>query len=124
MPAKLLEIDRVCGQVRGFLAQQDLETYFFEVSLVIREALVNAVVHGCHTEDDKLVRFSIGIENGDLVMEIEDPGGGFDWRKQRHVMPTFADCHGRGMSIFDHYCRSYEYNEKGNLVRLYKSLTR
>lgn len=124
MPATLPNIDQVCGQMRGFLAKQDLDQHYFSVSLVVREALNNAVVHGCAADSQKEIRFLMEIENNDIVMEIEDPGEGFNWRQQMKIEAGVEDIHGRGMSIFDHYCNQYEYNDKGNRVRLRKSLAR
>ncbi|MFC1763650.1 ATP-binding protein [Planctomycetota bacterium] len=123
IPATLEQIDRVCGDVRGFLARKDLEQYFFELSLVIREALINAVTHGCGLDAEKNVRISLAIDGSEMVVEIEDPGPGFDWENQMNQDATIADVHGRGLLILQVYCNRFEYNVKGNQVRLYKSLT-
>jgi len=124
MPATFHDIDVVCKRIREFLLRIGLESRFFEVSLLAREALVNAVVHGCGCEPQQKVRFFIGMENENLVMEIEDPGKGFDWRKQMNVHAAMTDIKGRGLSIFEHYSKHYEYNEKGNIIRLIQFIDR
>jgi serine/threonine-protein kinase RsbW len=124
MPATLPDIDMVCQCLREFLLRLGLESRFFEVSLVAREALVNAVMHGCGCEPQQKVRFFLRIDNETLVMEIEDPGEGFDWRKQMNVQAALTDIKGRGLSIFKHYCKHYEYNDKGNIIRLFQTIAR
>ncbi len=123
MPATLEDIDSVCQCLRAFLLQAQLEARFFDVTLVAREALVNAVLHGCGGDCQKAIRFLIRLNDDVILIEIEDPGSGFDWRKQMNVKAALADTNGRGLSIFSGYCEHYEYNEKGNKVRLFQPMT-
>jgi serine/threonine-protein kinase RsbW len=56
-------------------AESDVET----IDLVLREAVVNAIVHGNHCEPEKTVRISVVVnENYDLLVSVKDSGSGFD----------------------------------------------
>jgi anti-sigma regulatory factor (Ser/Thr protein kinase) len=49
------------------------------ISLVMREALVNAMVHGNHCDPTRTVRVSISVnEDGALLIVVKDSGSGFD----------------------------------------------
>lgn len=124
MPATLEDVDSVCQCLRAFLLQAKLETRLFDVILVAREALVNAVMHGCGVDRRKTIRLLVWLNDKEIITEIEDPGDGFDWRKQMNVKAALADTSGRGLSILAGYCKRYEYNDKGNKIRLYQPMIR
>jgi serine/threonine-protein kinase RsbW len=46
--------------------------------MAVREAMVNAVVHGNRYSAHKKVRLGIGSERGRLTIRIEDEGEGFE----------------------------------------------
>jgi serine/threonine-protein kinase RsbW len=72
------------------------------IGLAVREALVNAIVHGNHCELQKAVRVSVAVcDNGDLLIVVKDSGSGFDPSKLPD--PTAAKNllgdHGRGIFL-------------------------
>lgn len=122
MPAKLQEIDRICEEVRESLGALGLEQMFFEVTLLLREALVNAVVHGSQGDERKWVGIDLSVRGDELVVDVQDEGPGFAWREQMQQDASANEDHGRGLSIFQAYANSVQYNEEGNRVTLRKTL--
>ena len=49
-----------------------------EIGISVREAMVNAVVHGNHYSTEKKVNLSVDVSSGALTMVIEDSGSGLD----------------------------------------------
>jgi serine/threonine-protein kinase RsbW len=51
----------------------------FEIEIALREALANAVIHGCRNDPAKIVECELSRrDTGDLVLVVRDPGPGFD----------------------------------------------
>lgn len=48
------------------------------ISLAVREAATNAVIHGNRKDESKKVLVRFGVEDGTLRIWIRDQGGGFD----------------------------------------------
>jgi serine/threonine-protein kinase RsbW len=90
----------------------------FAAELLLREALTNAVVHGCHTDPDKQVRCSLRLKAGRLLIAVHDDGDGFDWRAARVREAAFPDFSGRGIGILRKYATRVRYNARGNAVAI------
>ena len=117
-PANLENIDYAITEIKKFLVQKKLDEFSFEVILVSREALINAVVYGCESNPDKNVKLELRIEPACLVIEIEDQGPGFDWQGcLKRVLPD-KETSGRGLYIMKTYCDKIFYNESGNRLTL------
>jgi len=92
----------------------------FAAELLVREALTNAVVHGCHTDPSKQVRCSLRLKAGRLLIAVEDDGDGFDWRAAWDKLANLSDCSGRGIEILRKYASRVRYNDRGNAVTIIK----
>ena len=99
--------------------------------VVLMESLSNAILHGAlklpgasaladrmalaeqaRTLSGAPVALRAGwTEGGSIVVEVEDAGDGFDWRRA-------AKRPGRGLSIVRALCERVEWNERGNLIRM------
>lgn len=120
--ATLENIDRVAEETKRFVRRMDVEEHTFDVFLVMREALVNAVIHGSGGDGRKIVSCALRLEDGTLIMEIEDEGEGFDWRGCLAESPDpNSDC-GRGLGIMKEYCADVKFNDKGNRLVMRKRL--
>ena len=120
LSATLTNIDRAAEKTERFLSTSNMEELIFDIILVLREALTNAVIHGSEKNPQKDVTYSLQAENGFLLMEVEDKGDGFDWRSYLdRDLPSEQGC-GRGLAIMKRYSTSIEYNEKGNRVTLFR----
>jgi anti-sigma regulatory factor (Ser/Thr protein kinase) len=88
--------------------------------LLVREALTNAVVHGCHADPAKQVRCRMRLNGGRLLFAVEDDVDGFDWRAACARPANFAKCSGRGLGILRLYANRVRYNAAGNGVTFIK----
>lgn len=68
------ELSAAAAQRAGF-GEDDL----MKIGMAIREAMVNAVVHGNQYNRTKRVRFSVSITADRFIITIADEGGGFDF---------------------------------------------
>ena len=112
--AELNNIDKASAVTKHFLETTNINYSSFDILLVMREALNNAVIHGCHRNTNKNVLYRVKLDQNELAIEVEDEGDGFDWRAimKREPQPDWD--HGRGFPILKHYCDHIYFNEKGN----------
>ena len=55
------------------------EGHEIEVEIAVREALANAIKHGCGNDRTKSVQCCVAVEDdGELLIVVRDPGPGFD----------------------------------------------
>jgi anti-sigma regulatory factor (Ser/Thr protein kinase) len=92
----------------------------FEAELLIREALTNAILHGCGADPRKQVRCWLRLRGKRLLIAVADEGEGFDWRAARAKPAEASDCSGRGLEILYRYASQVRFNDKGNLVTIIK----
>jgi serine/threonine-protein kinase RsbW len=74
----------------------------FEVETALREALANAIVHGCGRDRTKKVQFWVGCdESRGLLIVVRDPGPGFDPKRVSSplVGQEIYSTHGRGIYL-------------------------
>src|ERR1035437_2803552 len=51
----------------------------FEIETALREALANAIIHGCKNDPSKKVQCCVGCEEERrMLIVVRDPGSGFD----------------------------------------------
>jgi anti-sigma regulatory factor (Ser/Thr protein kinase) len=96
----------------------------FAAELLLREALTNAVVHGCHSDPSKEVRCVLRLKGRRLLITVQDDGDGFNWREAWSSSAELSDCSGRGMEILRKYANHIRYNDRGNVVAIVKRLCR
>jgi anti-sigma regulatory factor (Ser/Thr protein kinase) len=94
----------------------------FAAELLVREALTNAVMHGCGADPNRRVRCSLRLKGRSLLIVIQDDGNGFDWRSARRRTADITDYSGRGMEILRRYADRLRYNDAGNVVSMIKRI--
>ena len=82
----------------------------FAAELLMREALTNAVVHGC----------ILRLNSRRMFISIEDDGDGFDWRAASQNSAAFPACSGRGIEILRRYANALRYDALGKRVTILK----
>ena len=125
LPATLDNVGRVCTAAGAILDQVPLQKKDrFAAELLLREALNNAVLHGCN--DDPLLSFTctLTISDEEMVIEVSDEGAGFDWRSALQILPGILRETGRGLPIYGAYAHSTKFNEAGNCVTLTRILNK
>ena len=95
----------------------------FEIEMALREALANAVIHGCKGDPRKKIECSVtGDENQGILIVVSDPGNGFD--PASLPSPTegqnlFSD-HGRGIFLISRLMDEVQYERNGAKIRMRK----
>ena len=95
------------AQLAGF-AEDDL----MKIGMAVREAVVNAVVHGNRYNANKKVRFSVVKNSGRLTVRVADEGEGFD---SEHLPDPLAPenllrTSGRGIFLIRSFMDELEIN--------------
>ncbi len=105
IPADLKAIDPVVEGVMEVARQmKSAEGREYEVETAIREALANAIIHGCESDPAKNVQCSVACdEHGELLIVVRDPGGTLD--PSQVPDPTkglnLYASHGRGVHLIN-----------------------
>jgi len=95
----------------------------FEIETALREALANAVVHGCKNDRKKQVEFVVAYEKAQgMIIVVRDPGGGFD--PERVPSPIQGEClyseHGRGIYLINQMMDEVRYKRGGTEIIMRK----
>ncbi len=127
-PSRLDEVERLCAQMRWALKEHHLQEETFTLELLLREALVNAVVHGNGEDPSRKVACRVSLEEDQEVLYEEDQGPGFDWASVNAEKGVDDDdgalgaSSGRGRAIMDQYADSVKYVPPGNRLILKKNI--
>lgn len=123
-PAHVTCVNEMLSRVSTFLAGKCSEQTFFNLSLVLREALNNAVYHGAKQDSSFFISCSAALSQERISFEVLSPGPGFNWRKGLKNDPAGStDQCGWGMFIISRYSDGFEYNESGNILKFWVNLT-
>ena len=95
----------------------------FEIETAIREALANAIVHGCKEDHDQTVRVSVGCDEArGMIIVVRDPGSGFD----PSTLPSpivgkqvFSE-HGRGIFLINQLMDEVRFRNEGTEIWMRK----
>ena len=95
----------------------------FEIEMALREALANAIVHGCKADPSKKVECSVtGERNQGIVIVVRDPGNGFD--PNSIPSPTedsnLHSDHGRGILLISKLMDEVKHERNGTVIRMRK----
>jgi anti-sigma regulatory factor (Ser/Thr protein kinase) len=118
-------IEAVAKELRQGLEASCSRVDSFAVELLFREALTNAVVHGCRLDPTKSVKVAVRVYPNRIVLACTDSGNGFNWREAGEVDFTsdgeYAEG-GRGISLYRAYASRIRFNASGNCVVLVRPL--
>ena len=109
---KLVE-DMGCAQDKGF----ELET-------ALREALANAIVHGCAEDPSKTVSVSVACdESRGMIIVVRDPGEGFDPAQLPSPVQgqQLLEDHGRGIYLINQLMDEVRFRGGGTEIWMRKS---
>jgi serine/threonine-protein kinase RsbW len=102
IPSDLSLLDGAVAEITAAIARTGCWEDAESIGRALREALVNAIVHGNRCEPQRTVRVCVAVyENCDLLIAVKDSGSGFD--PSRLANPTTAQNllanHGRGIFL-------------------------
>lgn len=118
--ASLDQVELFIADIHGFLAERNLSGLSFDMELLAREALVNAVLHGSGGDPDRMVHAALTLEPGGLVLLVRDEGPGWNWRAHAPAAPAPDSESGRGLFIIRKYSDEFYYNDPGNALTIVK----
>jgi len=121
-PATLQSVDCVVEEAMRFVAGRLARDREFDFKLLLREALINAVVHGCEEDPGKTVASLFVLDGETMRITVTDEGPGFDWSSRMDAEPDPEDTCGRGLMILRLYSDGVSFNQPGNSVTIVKRL--
>ena len=96
----------------------------YHVELALREALANAIVHGCNNDPTKKVECCVVCnEASDVMIVVRDPGEGFS----PQAVPSPLDAenlnrdHGRGIYLINQLMDEVSFARNGSEIRMRKA---
>ncbi len=95
----------------------------FHIEFALREALANAILHGCKADPNKKIKCSVTTDKKrGILIVIRDPGAGFD--PQKLPCPTdkqnlFSE-HGRGVFLINQLMDEVRYERNGSEIHMRK----
>jgi serine/threonine-protein kinase RsbW len=114
-------VEKIMSAVREMSCGEGKE---FEIELAIREALANAIVHGCQKDRELTVRISVGCdqERG-MIIVVKDPGTGFDPEELPNpvVGENIYSEGGRGIFLINRLMDEVRFRDKGTEIWMRKS---
>lgn len=122
MPARLASIEDFMARLRNQCCRGIDPSDRFAAELMVREALANAVQHGCGSDPERHVRCTIRIGRGRVLVLVADDGPGFDWRAAMRRGTQDTACSGRGLAIVRRYATRVRFNRRGNIIAIWKRL--
>jgi serine/threonine-protein kinase RsbW len=118
LPAAPEAVDRLCCELRMGLLARIPRGERFAIELLLREALMNAVVHGAKDQPDAEIDCDVWPVAGGMRIRVQDGGCGFDWRARRGAVPEpFGEC-GRGLQILERYASQVRFSGNGSQVEV------
>jgi serine/threonine-protein kinase RsbW len=95
----------------------------FQIKLALREALANAVLHGCSADPTKRIACLVtSDEDRGILIVVRDPGKGFDATKvpcPTNEQNIFSD-HGRGIFLINALMDEVQYELNGAEIQMRK----
>jgi serine/threonine-protein kinase RsbW len=114
-------VDGVMQIARQMKCGKDSE---FQIELALREALANAIVHGCNNDPTKKVECCVACTDAsDVVIVVRDPGQGFNLNEVRDPLATenLHSDHGRGIYLINELMDEVSFERNGAEIRMRKA---
>jgi anti-sigma regulatory factor (Ser/Thr protein kinase) len=111
-------LEAISLELRASLAPHCGQSDLFATELLFREALTNAMLHGCGLDPCRNVRLAIRARCNRVLMVVGDDGRGFNWRRGLAHQAQDHDTGGRGIQIYKAYADRVRFNRRGNQLFL------
>ncbi len=113
----LAHVHRVVRQSEDFARQWGVDDYM-SISIVMKELLENAIVHGNGNIPSRTVKCHLERTcDGHFRIVVEDEGNGFDFASLDTSLPDDPrNIRNRGYVLIRSICNALEFNERGNQV--------
>ncbi len=108
-------------EVRKLLSRLVTRRDVFAVELLVRELLVNAVEHGCHSDIRKEVKLDLEMQDGLIAGRVTDQGEGFDHQRVMNERLKGGE-RGHGLFILESYTDSFQWEDQGRVIIFQRQL--
>lgn len=124
IPGDVKAIDPVVEKVMEVAAEMGCAAgKEFAIETALREALANAVIHGCRKDPHKKIQICVACdEDRGMLIVVRDPGGGFDPSQVPNPVVgerVFAE-HGRGIYLINQLMDEVTITRGGTEIRMRK----
>ena len=124
IPAAVDAITTVMDQVMEVGEQTEcFKGKELEIETALREALANAVIHGCNSDERRSVQVSVSCDRDCAVeMVVRDSGCGFDPKSipDPTVHQNLHATHGRGLFLIQQFMDEVRYEHGGTEIFMRK----
>jgi serine/threonine-protein kinase RsbW len=113
-------VEQMMREVRAMECSKGKE---FEIETALREALANAVRHGCGNDANKEVEACVACdESRGMLIVVRDPGPGFDPANipSPIVGQNVFRAHGRGIYLINELMDEVSFENGGTEIRMLK----
>lgn len=95
----------------------------YQVELALREALANAIVHGCNNDRNQRVECCVACTQSDVVIVVRDPGEGFALNAIPDPLAeeNLESTHGRGIYLINQLMDEVAFERNGAEIRMRKA---
>jgi len=118
------EIEGVAQRIMDEIRQMGCaEGKEFEIETAMREALANAITHGCSKCPGGRVEIDVECDpDKGMMIVVRDPGEGFDPRQVPNplVGENLYSDHGRGIFLINRLMDEVEFAKNGTEIRMRK----
>jgi serine/threonine-protein kinase RsbW len=124
LPADVAAISPVVDWVMRLVDELEYgDAKEFGIEMALREALANAILHGCKADPTKKVECSVSADRQEgIVIVVRDPGVGFD--PKSIASPTqdsnLGADHGRGIFLIHALMDEVTHEQNGTVIRMRK----
>ena len=124
IPADLDKISPVVEQVMELAREMGCTTgKEFEIETALREALANAIVHGCKQDPSQKIQLCVGCDQSrGILIIVRNPGEGFDPASIPN--PTIGQniyaTRGRGIFLINQLMDEVHYENGGTEIHMMK----
>ena len=111
-------VDGVLEIVRAMKCASGKE---FEIEAAIREALANAILHGCHNDAKQKIQCIVTCdESAELLIVVRDPGKGFEPSNLPDPLSAenIHSDHGRGIYLINQFMDEVRFEEGGRAIHM------
>jgi anti-sigma regulatory factor (Ser/Thr protein kinase) len=124
IPADATAVSSVCDGVMQVVRDMKLAAgKEFQVEIALREALANAIEHGCQGDPSKSIQCCVaGDESGDVVIVVRDPGTGFDVTRvpDPRQGANLLRGSGRGIHLINEFMDEVRFAHDGREIQMRK----
>lgn len=114
-------LDNITEKLENILKTLNLKNQYFEIKLIIVEAVSNAFIHGNKSDKNKPISIQWELKENLFIVSVTDCGYGvknLDNHKEINEDNILKDC-GRGLYIISCYTDEVEFKDNSIIMKKY-----